>query len=103
MASLRKKGRVWYYRYTDADGVKRERRGCPDRRATESMAAHAEAEAARIRWGLADPKAEAYRRHEARPLAGHLADWKADLTARGNVTRYVHITHAHAARIINLA
>ena len=34
MASLRKRGRVWYYRYTDADGIRRERKGFTDRRET---------------------------------------------------------------------
>ena len=28
MASFRKKGKVWYYRFVDAKGVKRERKGC---------------------------------------------------------------------------
>ena len=51
MASLRKKGKLWYFRFTDADGVKRERRGCADRRVTEDMARAAESEAARIREG----------------------------------------------------
>jgi hypothetical protein len=34
MASLRKRGKVWYYRFVDEAGVKREERGCPagDRR-----------------------------------------------------------------------
>ena len=31
MASFRKHGKVWYYRFTDADGIKRERKGCSDR------------------------------------------------------------------------
>jgi len=38
MASLRKRGRVWYFRYSDADGVKHEVNGCPDRRVTEELA-----------------------------------------------------------------
>ena len=42
MASLRKHGKVWYYRFTDADGIKRERKGCPDRRVTEDLARAAE-------------------------------------------------------------
>ena len=48
MASLRKHGKVWYYRYTDAEGAKRERKGCSDRRVTEELARAAETEAARI-------------------------------------------------------
>jgi hypothetical protein len=63
--------------------VKRERRGCPDRRATEAMAAHEEAEAAKVRSGLIDPKATAYASHEARPLSSHLDDWHAFLAGKG--------------------
>jgi hypothetical protein len=48
------------------------RKGCPDRRETEAMAAAAEAEAANVRHGYVDPKARAYRDHEARALADHL-------------------------------
>src|SRR4051812_30660909 len=49
MASLRKRGRVWFYRYVDADGVQREHKGCPDRRETEAMAAAVEAEASKVK------------------------------------------------------
>ena len=66
MASLRKRGRVWYYRFVDADGVKHERRG-PDRRVTEELARTAESEAARIKAGVFDAKELAIRDHAARP------------------------------------
>ena len=56
MASFRKHGKVWYYRFVDGDGFKRERKGCTDRRATEDMARAAESKAAKIRDGTADPK-----------------------------------------------
>ena len=69
MASLRKRGRIWYYRFTNSDGVKRERRGCSDKRATEEMARAAESEAAKIRDGLVDAKDLARRDHRG-PAAG---------------------------------
>jgi hypothetical protein len=68
MASFRKHGRNWFYRFIYADGVQRERKGCPDRRETEGMAAAAEAEAAKIKAGFIVPKDRAYRDHEARTL-----------------------------------
>jgi hypothetical protein len=83
MTSLRKRGRVWYYRFTDADGVRREIKGCPDRRETEAMLAVAEAETAKIRAGYIDPRAPAYLAHEARPLIDHLEDFRATLLAKG--------------------
>jgi hypothetical protein len=75
VASYRKRGKVWYYRYTDADGVKREEKGCTDRRATEDLARDAETQAARIRAGLSDPKAERMTREARRPIGEHIDDF----------------------------
>src|SRR4051794_19048437 len=103
MASFRKKGKVWYYRYVDAEGVKRERRGCPDRRVTEEMARAAETEAAKVRDHLIDPKAEAYRRHEARPLAEHLSEWRAGMLAKGRKVKHANLYHTRVAQLLSLA
>ena len=99
MASVRKHGKVWYYRFTDAEGVKRERKGCPDKRETERLAVEAEAEVARIKAGLADPKAIGYRRHEARPLADHLADWRRDMLARGKTAKHTDLYCERAGKL----
>ena len=56
MASLRKRGRVWYFRYSDADGVKHEEKGCTDKRATEELARQKESDAAKIKAGLVDTR-----------------------------------------------
>jgi integrase len=103
MTDFRKHGRNWYFRYTTADGRRVERKDCPDRRVTEQLAAAAEAEVAKIRAGLIDPKEDAFRRHAARPVAEHLADWRASLVVKGNVARYVQIAHSHVARLVELA
>ena len=102
MASLRKRGRVWYYRYVDADGVQHERKGCPDRRETEAMAAALEAEASKVRAGLIDPKAVGFRDHEARPLADHLADWRRDMQARGKTPKHAEQYHDRAGKLAAL-
>ena len=103
MASLRKRGRVWYYRITDAEGVKVERKGCSDKRATEDMARAAESEAARIRDGLLDPKDLAYMAHGARSLADHLSDWHAHLIAKGGTIKHAAHCRSRAARLVELA
>jgi len=103
MASFRKRGKVWYYRIVDADGAKVERKGCSDRRATEEMARAAEAEAARGRAGLIDPKVEARRQHGARPLAAHLADWHAHLIAKGGTPKHADLSLDRARRVVALA
>src|SRR3954464_5681210 len=103
MASFRKLGRNWFYRYIDADGIQRERKGCPDRRETEGMAAALEAEAAKIRAGLIDPKAIGYRDHEARPIGDHLADFRAALLAKGGTRKHALVTTNRAGKVLDLA
>ena len=102
MSSIRKRGRVWYYRFVDADGVRHERKGCPDRRETESMAAAAESEAAKVQAGLIDSKALAFRAHEARPLADHLADFRAALLAKGGTRKHALVSSNRAGRVLTL-
>jgi integrase len=86
---LIKRGRIWYFRYTDANGKRVMRKGCTDKRATEEMAAAANTKVARIRNGQIDPKEMAFQDHEARPLSGHIADWEANLTSRGFGDKHV--------------
>src|SRR5262249_52027020 len=102
MASFRKRGRNWYFKFVGADGQPTERKGCPDKRATEQMAAAAEAEAARVRAGFTDPKAEARRRHAARPLAEHLADWHAHSIAEGATPKHAGMNLERARRVVAL-
>jgi integrase len=103
MASFRKVGKNWHYRFIDADGNQVGRKGCPDRRATEGMAAAAEAEAANIKHGFIDPKARAYREHEARPLADHLADWHAFLVGKGSTANHANLSRNRVDRLIDLS
>ena len=102
MASLRKRGRVWYYRFVDADGVRRSAKGCPDRRETEAMAAASEAEAAKIKAGLIDPRAILYRDHESQPLAVHLDDWRASIVGKGSGGKHAEKTRMRAGRVLSL-
>ena len=102
MASLRKRGRSWYYRFVDADGVMRSRKGCPDKRETESLAAAAELEVSKVRSGMIDPRDLAYRSHEARPLADHLEDWHRDMTARGKTPDHAKLFRDRSAKLIAL-
>ncbi|MBX6315810.1 MAG: hypothetical protein IRY99_23290 [Isosphaeraceae bacterium] len=102
MASLRKRGKVWYYTYVNAEGRRVERRGCADRRATEQLAAQAEADAARVRAGLIDARAEARRQHAGRPLADHLADWHSHMIAAGHTAQHAGLSLERARRVIAL-
>lgn len=103
MPSVRKRGRVRYYRFVDADGVQHERKGCPDRRETEAMGAAVESESAKIKAGLIDPKALGYRSHEVRPLTEHLANFKAALLAKGGTAKHAGVSTNRARKVLDLA
>jgi integrase len=103
MASLRKRGHVWFYRYVDGDGVQRERRGCGDRRETEGLAAAAEAEAAKVRAGFVSAKDLGWRTQEARPIDDHLSDWHADMIARGRTCKHADLSRNRASRVLGLS
>ena len=101
MASLRERGRVWYFEYSDADGVKHEVKGCTDRRATEELARQAESEAAKIRAGLIDPRDTGYRDHAARPLVEHLHDCAAALLGRRPQVEHANLYRPVQPRLPN--
>ncbi len=103
MASFRKHGKIWYYRYVGSDGVKRERKGCSDKRVTEDMARAAESEAARIRSGLSDPRAERMAREGRRPIGEHIDEFiRAMEVARRNA-QHVSQTRLYVTRLCGLA
>ncbi|MGP0069138.1 MAG: hypothetical protein ACLQGP_36755, partial [Isosphaeraceae bacterium] len=74
MASLRKRGENWYYRYVDANGVKVERKGCPDKQATKGQARAAETEAADIRSGAIDAGTLRLAKHAREPAIPGVAN-----------------------------
>jgi hypothetical protein len=48
MASLRKRGKLWYFRITDENGAKFEPKGCSDLQVTKELARAAESKVAKI-------------------------------------------------------
>lgn len=110
MASVYKKSRdkkrpgaSWYIAYTDEHGKRINVKGCPDKSATETMARKIESEADLRRRGIIDPRSDAYATHEARPLAGHLADWHAFLIGKGSTETHANLSRNRVARLIELA
>src|SRR5262249_5286003 len=81
----------WFIAYRDENGRRRMVKGCPDKSATEAMARKLESEADLRRRGVIDLKADACAAHEARPLADHLADWRADLILRGDTIKHADL------------
>ena len=84
----KRKGSPWYIDYFDETGRRRRIKGCADRAATEQIARKLETDVELRRRGVFDTRDDAYRTHEARPLADHLADWHRDMQARGKTIRH---------------
>jgi integrase len=105
MASVFKpKGSKRYVIYYYQDGKRRKKATrTTDKRVAEQIAAKIEADVLRRKEGLLDPKAEAYRDHEAHPLTEHFAAWRATLSARGNTAKHGDLYHERASRLADLA
>jgi hypothetical protein len=102
MASFRKHGNVWYYRFVDADGVKRERKGCPDRRVTKELARAAESEASKIRQELIDSKALRLAQAAREPIAVHIDDFIAAITQARRNEQHICQTRRYVTRLCEL-
>lgn len=74
MASLRTRGAMGDFTFTDAEAVRRERRVCREKRISGQIAALAEVEAAKIRGGHVDPREVVGQVQQARPIGEHLSD-----------------------------
>jgi hypothetical protein len=110
MSSVYKKARdrkrpnaCWFITYTDHEGVRRTEKGCPDKAATEALARKLESEAELRRRGVIDPKADTYRFQQSRPLAEHLADWKAFQLGKGVTQRHADEGYARVVKLVALA
>ena len=95
MASLRKRGRVWYYRYTDEYGIKREEKGCTDRQVTQELARDSESRVCRIKAGQIDPKAERILTDGRREISEHVDDFISSLRMAGRNPQHIAQTERY--------
>jgi integrase len=100
MASLRKRGKVWYYRFTDENGEKCSQKGCPDKKATEQLARDAETLVAMRKAGRSDPAAERFAECACKPIAEHVDDFAASMNARGRDAKHTRTTRTYVERIV---
>ena len=103
MASLRKRGRVWYFSFINQDGRKTERKGCPDKHVTEELARAAESEAAKIKAGLVDTRELARIIHSGHPLDDHFTEYRASLIAKGATEKHANLASYRARRVASVA
>src|SRR5262249_8162761 len=99
---LIQRGKVWYLRYTGADGRRTMKRLSTDKRVAEQLARRIEDEQDRIRSGWIDPKDLAYRDHAAKPLADHLDAYAAHLADKGRTEAHIDLTISRARRVVAL-
>jgi site-specific recombinase XerD len=89
--------------FTDEHGKRRKKRGYTDKRESDRLATELEDRARRIKDGLADPRAEAYRTHEGTPLLDHLLAFERSILAKGATPKHVHMTLQRTRRVLGLA
>jgi integrase len=102
MASVFKRGKVWYASFKGLSGWQSRAAGT-DRGEALRLAGHWENEARCRREGLIDVKADAVKAASQKPIAEHLADYEADLLAKGCTPRHAVMTRNRAAAVLNAA
>jgi integrase len=88
--------------YFDHNGKRRKRAGTTDKAVTERIARDIENHVALRREGTVDPKAEAYRDHEARPLAEHVDAYATHLADKGRTRAHIALTISRTRRVVPL-
>lgn len=95
---------AWIAAWFDHDMKRRTRSTrTTDRAAAARILAKLVADAALRREGVIDARAEAVAVQQRRPVVEHLADWRAHLTAKGNVAAHVSNMHRMAVRLLDMA
>jgi integrase len=103
MASLRKRGRVWYFSFINHDGRPTERKGCSDRTVTLELARAAASGAARVKAGQLDPRELARIAHSSHPLSDHFTEYRASLIAKGTTHKHADLAAQRARRVASVA
>ena len=88
----------WCYKVRLGPNQWRTFRGFSDKRATDEKARQHQAQIDRGEVGLVDPYAE----HKVSPLTQHVADYLAELIAKGNDPENTHRTELRLKKVLNV-
>ncbi len=102
MATVRKRGKVWYVRYRDAHGKQIETKAGPDRSMAQRIANGMESQVRAIKTGTADPREAGWAEAERTPLTDHVQDWHAGLIARERDRKYADLARDRVLRLIEM-
>jgi hypothetical protein len=94
--------RKYVIMWRDENGKRHKQTGCTDKAESERIGNDTENQKALRRAGLIDCKAEGYRDHEAAPLPRHIADWQADLIAKGRMSKHAEHTSNRVRRLVTV-
>ena len=87
--------------YWDAEGNRQEvNSGTTDRDAAEQIARKLESEAALRKRGVIDVIQERFAVEGRRPIAEHVAEFRAALTAKGNTSKHAELTDARVKFVV---
>ena len=86
--------------YFDENGDRRKKAGFTDKSMTERLARDLEENVRLRREGLSDPRAEAYRDHEATPLVDHLDAWRDAMLNQGHTAKHANQSAGRVRRLI---
>jgi hypothetical protein len=89
MASLRKRGRVWYVRVRDECGRQREVKARPDKSVANQMAIKLESRRCQMKAGVLDPRETDAMDAERIGITQHVADYIQNLEAKGVCAQHV--------------
>ena len=95
------RGGYWYISWYDHNGKRHSRcTRTTDKAAAERIAAKYEGEAALRRDGVINPAEDRYAAQNRRPIAEHVADFRAALEAKGNAADYIAQAKARVQAIL---
>jgi integrase len=90
----------WSYKYKRADGTWLYGTGSSDKAETQRVANALESQELQVRTGLVRPGEQLTRRAATRPLAEHLTDYEAVLTAKGSGVKHIKHTIGVIGRLL---
>jgi hypothetical protein len=85
MASLCKKGQMWYVRLRDETGRERSIKAGPDKSVANQMKRDLESKVQRIKAGVLDPREADALDAERVPIAQHVSEYIGNLESQGGV------------------
>ena len=103
MASVYKRGHIWYASFKNADGLWDTQAACTDKTASQQIANRLETDAMLRREGLIDTREDELAQAKRLPIETHLIDFEKGIASRRGNTAYAAQTRQRVERMAALA